>query len=97
MPNEENPKKRVLERIVENGFEKPDAFYTPKYTTFQSTTFEHLGVIHWEPEVTITQNGMASFNILDTGKDEVVLFIEGMSKDGQLVSFSKVLNLNPEP
>ena len=97
LPNEENPKKRVLARIVENGFEKPDAFYTPKYTTFQSTTFEHLGVIHWEPEVTITQNGMASFNILDTGKDEVVLFIEGMSKDGQLVSFSKVLNLNPEP
>ncbi len=96
LANGENPKKKVLERIVENGFEKPDAFYIPKYTTFQSTTFEHLGVIHWEPEVTIARNSMASFNMLDTGKEEVVLFVEGMSKDGQLVSFSKVLAIDPE-
>ena len=86
----------AYEMIVERGFATPDAFYTPKYTTYDSPTFEHLGVIHWEPEVTITQNGTSSFNMVDTGKDEVVLFVEGMSKDGQLVSFSKVLPIDPE-
>jgi len=89
--------KKTLEMVVENGFERPDEFYTPKYTTYQSETFEQLGVVHWEPELLIGKNDMQTFTILNTGLKEVTLFVEGMGKDGSLVSFTKPFKLELEP
>jgi hypothetical protein len=71
---------------VSNGFEPIKQFYSPKYATYLDDSFENFGVIHWEPSLTINDNGEATFKILNTGMSKLSFFIEGMGKDGSLIS-----------
>ncbi len=75
------------------GFDVPKKFYTPKYI-YTNPLFELTGAIHWEPQLTIDPNGKAIFKIVDTGIQYISFYIEGMSKDGSLISTIKTINLS---
>ncbi len=77
---------------IEQGFESLQQFYTPKYSTYFSKSFEELGVIHWEPEILLKDN-KASFKIIDTGLQHISIFIEGMDAAGNLFTLKKNLSL----
>ncbi|WP_350292291.1 hypothetical protein [uncultured Croceitalea sp.] len=68
------------------GFQPIKKFYTPKYTTYLDEAFENFGVVHWEPDLKINENGEATFRIFNTGVKDLSFFIEGMGKDGSLIS-----------
>ncbi len=74
------------------GFDVSKEFYTPKYI-YASPLFERLGTIHWEPQLELDSNGKASFNIEDTGMENISFYIEGMSEEGYLISTIKTLTI----
>ncbi|SHJ05585.1 hypothetical protein SAMN04488096_107165 [Mesonia phycicola] len=71
---------------VEHGFSENKEFYTPKYKLFFSEAFEKLGHIFWNPKVTLKNNQPYFFKIPNTLSQKIVLYIEGMSTDGYLIS-----------
>jgi len=79
-------KETLSEIIANNGFSKDRAFYLPKYTSYNSESFDKFGAIDWLANVELDQNGKASFKILNTLQEEIILYIEGMTLDGKLIS-----------
>ena len=67
-------------------------YYSPKYQ-YGSPLFRYYGMVHWEPNVITDIKGKATINIFNTGQREVYLFIEGMSKTGELISTSKKVRI----
>ena len=61
-------------------------FYTPKYGGFDTDLFQDLGVIHWTPNFVISNNETQSIRTLNTGLDDVVFYIEGITTKGDLIS-----------
>lgn len=82
-----------VEFKANKGFEPVKEFYSPKYQTYSSRSFENYGIIHWQPELLMDNRGESSFRIPNTGQDGIYLFIEGMTNDGHLFSAAEVLDL----
>ncbi|MGB5822355.1 MAG: hypothetical protein WBG90_22925 [Saonia sp.] len=89
-------RKIAYEFILDKGFEKTKKFYTPVYATYFDKAFEYYGVVHWEPEIYLDENGKATFKILNTGLQDLSFFIEGMGEDGSLWSTVKTLHLGSD-
>lgn len=73
------------------AFEKPQKYYSPKYTNYSSEPYKKFGTVHWIPSVR-SINRSISIMIPDYGLDNVKLFIEGMNPDGNVIS--KVITVN---
>ena len=73
------------------AFEKPQKYYSPKYTNYSSEPYKKFGTVHWIPSVR-SINHSISIMIPDYGLDNVKLFIEGMNPDGNLIS--KIITVN---
>lgn len=84
--------KKVYAYPIPYGFEKTKTFYTPQYKTYTDDAFKSFGVIHWEPDVIITDHHEATFNMLDTGLQNISFYIEGMSENGMLFSIIKTID-----
>lgn len=82
-----------VEFKTDKGFEPVKEFYSPKYQTYSSVSFENYGIIHWQPEILMDNKGESSFKIPNTGQDKIYFFIEGMTNDGHLYSAAKILDL----
>jgi hypothetical protein len=67
-------------------------YYAPKYQ-YASPLFRYFGVVHWEPNLITDHKGRAYLKIPNTGLREVSLFIEGMSKTGELISTMKKVRI----
>ncbi|MGB5663341.1 hypothetical protein [Eudoraea sp.] len=76
-----------------HGFDVPKKFYTPKYI-YSNSLFEYTGTIHWEPQLELDANGKGTFNIADTGMENISFFIEGMTEDGSLISTIKTIKMS---
>lgn len=66
--------------IANNGYAPNKEFYSPRYKNYNSTAFEHYGVIDWKPSVVPDMTGKAEIRIPNRGA--ATLFIEGMGSDG---------------
>lgn len=78
------------------GYTKPKEYYVPKYTSFNNRTFEHYGAIDWKPNVNIPRKGSYNLEFDPKGLKNVILFIEGTTKDGALISKSQIINIAEE-
>lgn len=91
--NFKNPE-QSMEYVVDNGFEFFKDFYMPKYRSFNNSTFEEYGVIHWDPEVKINRNEKVRFKIFNTGINNITFYYEGMGENGSLMSGKQDVTLN---
>ena len=76
-----------IKHIMPLGFQKPAAFYAPKYDTPALNTKPDLRTtIHWEPNLTTDEEGNATFSFYtaDTPSTYTVV-IEGVTEDGKIV------------
>jgi hypothetical protein len=74
------------------GFEPQKEFYTPKYATYMSESFNEFGIIHWEPSITIRKDETSTIKTINTRLDEVTFYIEGITSKGDLISQKNTLN-----
>ncbi len=75
------------------AFQKAKEYYSPKYSSYIDDNFKKYGVISWVPEIILAKNEAATFKIFDTRTKLVTIFIEGITKDGNLISQKKTINL----
>jgi hypothetical protein len=75
------------------GFTAQKTFYTPLYSSFDSTLFKNYGVIDWIPQLELNQNISSQLLIPDTKTKTIKLYIEGIADDGTLISEMKTLNI----
>ena len=91
---------REVEKIRENkahnnayytplGYQKPIAFYSPKYETLeakQSRIPDYRTTIFWKPDVVISEDGEASFQFYTSDfRTTYSVVIEGITADGKMV------------
>jgi len=74
---------------IKNGFMPPKTFYNPEYSFYNSEAFQMVGTIDWTPNVTIDADGEYYLDMVDTGLDEMTLYIEGITEDGMLIYINK--------
>lgn len=84
----------TYEFLSNTGFARDKEFYTPQYRSYTDDLFNNYGVIDWKNNISLNENGKASFKILNTLQNKVDLFIEGMTVDGKLISENITLKLN---
>ena len=75
------------------GFTETKTYYAPRYETLSSKNFNQFGVIDWKANVSISRAGIHQIKIPNLGTEEITLHIEGVSKDGGLISQQKVINI----
>lgn len=78
--------------IVKGGFTKNTTFKNKEYYTYDDLGFKNHGVIHWEPLINVT-NGNFELKFPHYNQKVVKLKIEGMTKNGELISEIITLNL----
>ncbi|WP_435254079.1 hypothetical protein [Tenacibaculum sp. A30] len=75
-------------------FSSNKKFYTPKYTTYNTSFYKEYGVIDWIPNVILDNEGNLSFKIHNPANTNILLFIEGITQDGKYITTTKTLNIN---
>ncbi|WP_082113239.1 hypothetical protein [Kordia jejudonensis] len=75
------------------AFASAKEYYTPKYNSYNNSYFKKYGVISWIPEVELTENKTAVVKVFDTGTKLVTVWIEGVTKNGNLISHKQTINL----
>lgn len=79
------PKDRILVYNTPLGFESVKSYYSPKYGT-SGNTFQNFGVVHWVSSMSLRGNESKTFKVPKTDAQGITLFIEGMGKNGTLIS-----------
>ena len=79
--------------LLKEGFEKPLAYYSPKYASNDSQYFLNYGAVHWEHKLEISKGESGTVKFPSLGLKRVKLYIEGMSDDGTLFSSVKTISL----
>ena len=83
---------------VKEGYNEIKKYTNPNYTSYNSETFKRLGSIAWFPNIVVqggTQNNNSvDLKVVDTKLKEGIIYIEGISEDGQLHSYSIPIKLN---
>jgi hypothetical protein len=48
-----------------------------------------VGTVGWEPNITLTSNSEHYLDLVDTGLNELTLYIEGITESGELIYIEK--------
>ena len=78
------------------GFSVAKQYYEPKYRSFTSETYQKYGVIDWRPTNDIPRRGSFNFAIKHKNVKGVIMFIEGVSRDGSLISEKRTITFQKE-
>ena len=76
------------------AFSKKRAFYVPKYDVYNDAFFEQFGLFDWIPDGKIDAAGNLTFTVYNPVDNNMKLFIEGVTDQGEFISEIKVLDLN---
>ena len=87
-----------IKPILPLGFQKPAEFYTPKYDTPAEKQKPDLRTtIHWQPNITTDENGMASFSFYTTDSPSTyTVTMEGMTADGKIIYHKEKISVVSE-
>ena len=75
-------------------FATPKKYYTPLYQNTRNTFFNEYGVINWLPINKVSKSGGIYFKVENNKFNDIKLFIEGFSNDGQFIFEEKTITLN---
>jgi hypothetical protein len=75
-------------------FTKTRKFYVPKYSSFSSDFYQLYGVMGWFPKLKPDKEGVFELTIPDTGKTDLKLFVEGVTREGVFITESINLSVD---
>jgi len=85
--------KRYIKKLITDGFTKPNMYYEPKYSDYNSTVFQQYGAVNWQPILLTKDNNQIDFSFPKREQPKVKVHIEGMSTNGKLLSTVKTVQL----
>ena len=74
-------------------FSEAKKFYIPKYNNYNNSFFKDYGVIDWLPKNEIDRNGFLNLRIKNIQSNDITLFIEGITEDGDFVFEKKNIKI----
>ncbi|GAA4314740.1 Plug domain-containing protein [Pontixanthobacter gangjinensis] len=89
-----NTNNSTLTLIANNGYQPYKEFYAPKYNSYNNSLFENYGVIDWEPDMVIAADSNKIHSIYNTLQDSIILYIEGITQSGKLISEKIEVKIN---
>ncbi|AXG68261.1 hypothetical protein KORDIASMS9_00454 [Kordia sp. SMS9] len=78
------------------GFSAAKQYYEPKYRSYTSDTYQKFAAIDWKPNITIPRRGPFNFIVKHKEVKAITMFIEGISKDGSLISEKRIIVLEED-
>lgn len=78
------------------GFSIAKEYYEPKYRSFSGETYQKFGAIDWRPNNRIPRRGPFNFIVKHKDVKAITMFIEGISKDGSLISEKRTITITEE-
>ena len=76
-------------------FAKAKRFYVPKYQNYNNSFYKNYGVIDWLPINQINRNGNLNIEFINKQPNDVKLFIEGVTEDGDYIFEEKTITVKP--
>lgn len=77
---------RFVKHLIINGYVKPQQFFNAGYTDYDSRMFKQFGAIDWQDQILVNDELPTSISMPVFGQEKLLLFIEGMGRNGTLVS-----------
>ena len=74
-------------------FSEAKKFYIPKYSNYNNSFFKDYGVIDWLPKNEIDRKGYLNVRIKNTQSNDITLFFEGITEDGDFVFEKKDIKI----
>lgn len=90
--NSEN-KDKFIKFAIENGYAQPEEYFAPDYPDYTSSIYKSYGAIDWRANVSIDSSGPTTITVPIKNQKKIMIYVEGMSSDGSLVSFKKRITL----
>ncbi|MFK7750466.1 MAG: hypothetical protein AB8B65_18895 [Kordia sp.] len=78
------------------GFSVAKQYYEPKYQSFTGETYQKYAAIDWRPMNNIPRRGAFNFFVKHKHVKGITMFIEGISKDGSLISEKRTIALEED-
>jgi len=75
-------------------FTKPKKFYIPEYANYKNNFFKNYGVLDWLPKNKISESGNLNLSFNSKNTKEVVLFIEGITENGDFILDEKIIKID---
>ena len=92
-PQEYASKKNQFSTVkIPIGFNQEKEYYSPKYPSFSNSTYKEFGAIYWKPNIILEPNKTITFSVPKNYQKDAIIFIEGISESGQLISKNQLLN-----
>ena len=76
-------------------FTEAKKFYIPKYNNYNNSFFKDYGVIDWLPKNEIDRNGFLNLRIKNVQSNDITLFMEGVTEDGDYIFEEKTIKVTP--
>mgnify|MGYP003632524402 CR=1 FL=1 len=76
------------------SFTKAKKFYIPKYDSYKSDFYKHYGIVDWLPINKIDESGKLNLQLNNIKTNEITLFIEGVTKEGDFIYDQKTISIN---
>ena len=74
------------------GFNQEKEYYSPKYPSYTNSTYKEFGAIFWKPNIILEPNKAITFSVPKNYQKDAIIFIEGISESGQLISKNQLLS-----
>jgi len=95
-PTAKGRRESYVEYTPPIGFSVAKKYYDPKYRSFYDDTFKKYGAIDWRPNNTIPRRGPFNFTVKHKNVKAITMFIEGISKDGSLISERRIIAIKKQ-
>jgi len=82
-----------IEVTVNNGFNPPENYQSPNYTDLDSPIFQKYGTLDWKAFLTTDTTGKSVFTLDSKGIKKVKLLIEGLSNEGNVISWVEEIEI----
>ncbi len=89
---EYNPENQVA-FTVNNAFNPPANYQSPNYTDLDSPVFQKYGALDWKAFLTTDTTGKSVFTLDSKGIKKVKLLIEGLSNEGNVISWVEEIEI----
>ncbi len=84
---------RFVKFLIEKGYARPQEYFSANYPDYNSAVFKNFGVIHWQGDLDINSEIPVSITVPLYNQSGVMLYLEGMGKEGALLSWAKKIEI----
>lgn len=93
----ESPEQRMkfVKFAVENGYSLPQAYFTPNYSDYGNQLFKSYGALDWKANISLSPRMPTVIKIPIKNQNGLQLYIEGMDREGYLISQKEDIVINP--